>query len=86
LHECAPDAGVEGWKSPGSSFRAMTIATSVSTDRRPRSPLDLLKLPYEELVIPMKFTVSCAAHLLRVDEATASFFARTSAADDKYQA
>jgi dipeptidyl aminopeptidase/acylaminoacyl peptidase len=75
----SPDASVEGWKSPvlliqGDDDRNVPFQQTVDLARR----LDLLKLPYEELVIPNEIHGFLrSASWLRVDEATASFFART---------
>lgn len=75
----SPDASVAGWKSPvlliqGDDDRNVPFQQTVDLARR----LDLLKLPYEELVIPNEIHGFLrSASWLRVDEATASFFART---------
>jgi dipeptidyl aminopeptidase/acylaminoacyl peptidase len=77
--DSSPDASVDGWKSPvlliqGDDDRNVPFQQTVDLARR----LDLLKLPYEELVIPNEIHGFLrSASWLRVDDATASFFART---------
>ncbi|MDB6088968.1 MAG: peptidase [Gammaproteobacteria bacterium] len=77
--ESSPDADVQGWKSPvllihGDDDRNVQFQQTVDLARR----LDVLKLPYEELVIPNEIHGFLrSASWQRVDEATASFFART---------
>jgi dipeptidyl aminopeptidase/acylaminoacyl peptidase len=77
--ESSPDSSVAGWKSPvmliqGDDDRNVPFQQTVDLARR----LKLLHLPFDELVIPNEIHGFLrSASWLRVDEATAEFFART---------
>jgi dipeptidyl aminopeptidase/acylaminoacyl peptidase len=74
-----PDAGVDGWKSPvlliqGDDDRNVPFQQTIDLARR----LGARHLPYEEIVIPNEIHGFLRhATWLRVDEATASFLARS---------
>jgi dipeptidyl aminopeptidase/acylaminoacyl peptidase len=75
----SPDAGVDGWKSPvlliqGDDDRNVPFQQTIDLARR----LEARHLPYEEIVIPNEIHGFLRhATWLRVDEATASFLARS---------
>jgi dipeptidyl aminopeptidase/acylaminoacyl peptidase len=75
----SPDAGVDGWKSPvlliqGDDDHNVPFQQTIDLARR----LEARNLPYEEIVIPNEIHGFLRhATWLRVDEATASFLARS---------
>jgi dipeptidyl aminopeptidase/acylaminoacyl peptidase len=75
----SPDASIGGWKSPvlliqGDDDRNVPFQQTIDLARR----LEAQNLPYEEIVIPNEIHGFLRhASWLRVDEATASFLART---------
>jgi dipeptidyl aminopeptidase/acylaminoacyl peptidase len=77
--QSSPDASIDGWRSPvlliqGDDDRNVPFQQTIDLARR----LEARKLPYEELVIPNEIHGFLRhATWLRVDEATAGFFART---------
>ena len=81
----SPDANVDGWKSPvlliqGDDDRNVPFQQTIDLARR----LEARNLPYEELVIPNEIHGFLRhATWVRVDEATASFLARTLAASER---
>jgi dipeptidyl aminopeptidase/acylaminoacyl peptidase len=76
--QSSPDASIDGWRSPvlliqGDDDRNVPFQQTIDLARR----LEARKLPYEEIVLPNEIHgFLTGAAWLRVDEATAEFFAR----------